>query len=649
MSGIVGIYHLNGQPVEHEQLARMVDAIAHRGPDGADIWCSGSVGLGHRMLWTTPESLQEKLPMLNPSGNLVLTADVRIDNRDELISALRIQDYPAEKVADSYLILAAYEKWGEQCPKYLIGDFAFAIWDQRQQQLFCARDAMGVKPLYYYRFGQTFIFASEIKALLTFPGIPCQINEAMVADYLAKILFCGRKEDSFYTDIRELRAAESLTINPYKTQIKSYWSPDLNYEIRLSSDEQYVEAFREIFIEAVQSRLRSAFPIGSTLSGGLDSSSIACTARQLLAPEGRQKLHTFSAIFPSLVEISPKIDERPYMAAVLAQGGYQAHNVHADQLSPLMDVDQVYWHGEEPIPAPNFYMDWAVFKAASEQDVRVLFTGIDGDTTITYGFQYLSELAASFQWLKLMEESRTLAKVWQKSSRHVMWNYGLKSVVPEPIVEVLQRLRGNYQTDNSLTESLTLLNPEFAQRVGMAERIQSETVKSLMDQKSSITAREAHWLSLNNGSVRYALQWLDKTAAAFSLEARHPFCDRRLIEFCLAIPSSQKLHKGWTRSILRRAMEGILPKEVQWRLGKGNLGANFRLRLLGDERATLEQVIFQESHLIENYVNIPALRTAYSRYAANPNASDPESVDIFVAVNLALWIKQSGVTAAANN
>lgn len=643
MSGIVGIYHLNGQLVEHEKLTRMVDAIAHRGTDGANIWYSGSVGLGHRMLWTTPESLQEQLPILNAAGNLVLTADVRIDNRDELISALQIQHYPAEKITDSDLILAAYEKWGEYCPKYLIGDFAFAIWDQRQQQLFCARDAMGVKPLYYYRFQETFIFASEIKALLTFPGVPCQINEAMVADYLAKILFCGRKEDSFYTDIRELRAAESLTINPHRTDIKSYWCPDLNYEIRLSSDEQYVEAFREIFMEAVRCRLRSAFPIGSTLSGGLDSSSIACTARQLLSDQGEQKLHTFSAIFPSLVEISPKIDERPYMAAVLAQGGYQAHNIHADQLSPLMDVDQVYWHGEEPIPAPNFYMDWAVFKAASEQNLRVLFTGIDGDTTITYGFQYLSELAASGRWLKLIEEGTSLAKVWQKSPRHVIWNYGLKSVVPEPMVGVLQRLRGSYQTDNSLQESLTLLNPEFAQRVGMTARIASETVKSLMDQKSSVSARETHWLALNNGSVRYALQWLDKTAAAFGLEARHPFCDRRLIEFCLALPSSQKLHKGWTRSILRRAMQGILPREVQWRIGKGNLGANFRLRLLGDEKATLEQVIFQESHLIENYVNIPALKTAYSRYAANPNAADPESVDIFVAVNLALWIKQSGV------
>ncbi|WP_427162466.1 lasso peptide isopeptide bond-forming cyclase [Aliinostoc sp. HNIBRCY26] len=645
MSGIVGIYHLNGKPVDREQLTLMVDAIAHRGLDGADIWFSESIGLGHRMLWTTPESLQEKLPMLNSTGNLVLTADVRIDNRDELISALQIQHYPAEKITDSYLILAAYEKWGEYCPRYLIGDFAFAIWDQHQQQLFCARDAMGVKPFYYYRFGQTLIFASEIKALLTFPGVPCQINEAMVADYLAKILFCGRKEDSFYSEIRELRAAESLIINPHRSEIKSYWSPDLNYEIRLSSDEQYVEAFREIFIEAVNCRLRSAFPIGSTLSGGLDSSSIACTARQLLAPGGRHKLHTFSAIFPSLAEISPKIDERPYMAAVLAQGGYQPHHIHADQLSPLMDVDQVYWYGEEPIPAPNFYMDWAVFKAASEQNVRVLFTGIDGDTTITYGFQYLSELAASFQWLKLLEESKTLAKVWRKSTRHVFWNYGLKSVVPESVVGVIQKVRGNYQGDNYLTESLSLLNPDFAQQVKMAERIQSETVKSLMDQKSSISAREAHWLSLNNGSVRYALQWLDKTAAAFGLEARHPFCDRRLIEFCLAIPSSQKLHKGWTRSILRRAMAGILPREVQWRQGKGNLGANFRLRLLGDEKATLEQVIFQESHLIEKYVNIPALKTAYSRYIAEPNTADAESVDIFVAVNLALWMKQSGVTA----
>jgi asparagine synthase (glutamine-hydrolysing) len=202
MSAIAGIFYLDRQPVERDHLSKMLDTLAHRGSDGANIWCENNVGLVHRMLWTTPESLLETLPL--EKDNLVITADARIDNRDELISALELSDLPKEKITDSDLILAAYQKWGEDCPTRLLGDFAFAIWDKREQILFCARDPMGVKPFYYYSSGNIFIFASEIKALFTSPYVPCNLNEPMVADYLAKILFNGRKEDSFYQDIVEL-------------------------------------------------------------------------------------------------------------------------------------------------------------------------------------------------------------------------------------------------------------------------------------------------------------------------------------------------------------------------------------------------------------------------------------------------------------
>jgi asparagine synthase (glutamine-hydrolysing) len=645
MSAILGIYNLDNRPVELEHLGRMMDVLAHRGMDAVDTWIEGNVGLGQRLLWTTPESLLEKLPLSDRTENFVLIADARIDNREELIPQLALQDSPPQKVTDSDIILAAYQKWGDQCPAKLLGDFAFVIWDRRHQILFCARDPMGVKPLYYYRSDQTFIFASEIKALLTFPGVPCQINEAMVADYLSKILFCGRKEDSFYSGIQELRAAQSLTVTREDLKIQTYWAPDLSYELKLASDEEYVEAFKEIFINAVRVRMRSAFPIGSTLSGGLDSSSIVCTARQILRQQSDDtKIHTFSAVYPSLAEQYPKIDERPYMNAVINQGGLDAHMIRTDLVSPLVDLDKVCWHGEEPSPAPNLYLDWEMFKAAGEQNVRVLFTGIDGDTTITYGIQYLAELAASFRWLKLLDEGSAFAKITKRSRKDVIWRYGLRPVIPEPIVQLWRTLKGRPQEDVSQVWDVGLLNPDFAKRLNVQERVQSDLVQSLEGNKSVLSAREEHWAALNNGSVRYALQWLDKIATAFNLEARHPFCDRRLIEFCLALPSGQKLHKGWSRSIMRRAMEGILPPEVQWRVGKGDLSSNFKKRLLEDEKETLDQIILHDHHAIEPYVDIPALQAAYSRYRAAPLSRDEGVTDIFVAVNLAIWLKQSGAS-----
>jgi asparagine synthase (glutamine-hydrolysing) len=642
MSAIVGICHLDGCPVDPEQLDRMMDASIHRGTDGSGVWVEGSIGLGSQLLWTTPESLLEKLPLRDATSNMVLTADARIDNRCELIDKLGLANRPPEKLTDSDLILAAYQRWGDQCPAHLLGDFAFAIWDSRHQRLFCARDPMGVKPLYYYRTSKLFLFASEIKALLALPMVPRCLNESMVADYLAKILFSIRKEDSFYRDIQELRATQSLTVSRDTINIQTYWTPDLSYELKLGSDPEYVEAFKEIFVDSVRCRLRSAFPVGSTLSGGLDSSSIACTARDLLTQAQQPLLKTFSAVFPSLAELDPRIDERRYMDAVVQQGKIESHYIHTDLVSPLVDLERVIWHGEEPSPAPNLYLDWEMFKAAHAQDVRVLFTGIDGDTTITYGIQYLAELAGSFRWLKLLQEGTHLAKVWNRPRRYVIWEHGIKPVIPESLSRLKRRIQGRPVDEEPIwTLESTLLRPDFAQRMNVLETVQSDMVQALEWGRSPFSARQEHWLALNNGSVRYALQWLDKVAAAFSLEARHPFCDRRLVEFCLALPSSQKLHQGWTRSILRRAMADILPPEVQWRKGKGNLSANFKKRLLSDEKERLEQVIFHDFSVIEPYVDIPALQATYQRYITDPLTADDEATNIFVAVNLALWLQQS--------
>jgi asparagine synthase (glutamine-hydrolysing) len=642
MSAIAGILYLDRKPVEQNHLTKMLDILTHRGSDGANIWSEENVGFIHRMLWTTPESLLETLPL--EKNNLVITADARIDNRNELISALELNNLPKEKITDSDLILAAYQKWGDRCPAKLIGDFAFAIWDKREQTLFCARDPMGVKPFYYCRSGNLFVFASEIKALFTLPEVPCHLNEPMVADYLAKILFNGRKEDSFYQDIVELYGAESLIISPSKMQVQSYWSPDLNYELNLSSDEEYVEAFREIFIEAVRCRLRSAFPVGSALSGGLDSSSISCVVNQILSSETRGELQTFSAIFPSLAADYPKIDERPYINTVATKPGIKANFVYADCISPFVDLDRVFWHGEEPSPAPNLYMDWSVFKEAQQQGVRVLLTGSDGDTTVTYGVQHLAELAATFRWKKLIEEGTAFAKVKGGSSRHTIWKFGIEPVIPQSISQTWRQLRGRQPIETGLNiEQSTVLNPAFAKQMKVAERFDEDIVPPVWGNQIKNVSRKEHWLDLHSGSVKYALQWLDKTAGAFSLEARHPFCDRRLIEFCLALPSGQKLYRGWSRSILRRAMEGILPSEIQWRNDKGDLSSNFKLRLLQDERKTLEQAILGEPEIIEKYVDIAKLQASYRRYCDNFVDCDRESVDIFVAVNLALWLKQSGI------
>lgn len=639
MSAIAGVYNTDGKPVDKGDLNRMLDSLAHRGSDGAGVWIESAVGVGHRMRWTTPESLHEKQPFLHRSGDFIITADARIDNREELIANLNLTGGAPASITDSQLILAAYEKWGEMCPEKLLGDFAFAIWNRRKQALFCARDHLGVKPFYYHHSNHIFAFASEIKALLGSLSAPFRINELKIAFHLQPNFLAQDKEMTFYQDILRLPPAHKMTVTANGAQRHSYWSLDPERELRLKSDDQYSEAFRELFMDAVRCRLRSAFQVGSTLSGGLDSSSIVCTARNLLA--GRQDgcLHTFSAIFPDLPERERrKIDERPFVDAVVAMGGLIPHYIRADHLSPLEDMKRVLWHEDEVVFAPNLYMHWGMYKEAQRQGVRVLLDGIDGDSTVSHGLGYLAELARVGRWISMVKEATALSR---KASRSyppwkVVWDYGLRPLIPKSYKKLWRGLRGRSQ----LTEFLNpTIHPSFAKRVGLAERAQS-----LLDNLSAPThsAREEHWQGLTSGLLPYVLEIADKAASAFSLEPRYPFCDRRLAEFCLAVPANQKLHQGWTRAIMRRAMTDILPNEIRWRIGKANLSPNFQLGLLNGHRELLDDIIVRNPGALGNYVDIPALQKVYSRYIGQQGQQD--ALTIYSAVTLALWLSQSAAS-----
>lgn len=355
MSGFAGLYYRNGRSVTEEDVTRMTDRLSHRGPDGDGVWCSKSIGLGHQLLQTTPESRYEHLPRVSDTGDVAITADARIDNRRELFDVLDIAT-PPERTPDSHLIVAAYEKWGEQCLEQLVGAFAFVIWDGRNERVFCARDHLGIKPFYYYQAEDVLAFGSEIKALLCLEEVPRRLNETRIGDYLTSTFH--DTESTFYEDVLRLPPAHSLTVSPRRTSLQEYWSLDPSRTIALDSDEEYAERLCELFTEVVRCRLRSIHPVGSTLSGGLDSSSVVCMAQQLLADKpdetSNSELQAFSAIFDDV----PESDEREYIDHVLERTGLDTHYVHADQISPLVDFNRVSWHEDEPFFTPNLFIHW---------------------------------------------------------------------------------------------------------------------------------------------------------------------------------------------------------------------------------------------------------------------------------------------------
>ncbi|WP_414584568.1 lasso peptide isopeptide bond-forming cyclase [Scytonema sp. PCC 10023] len=669
MSGIMGIYYLDGRPVDSADLGRMVETLGHRGPDGADIWVDGSVGFGHRMLWTTPESLIEELPLISQTGDLVMTSDARIDNRDELISALQFDNCPPEKITDSQLILAAYEKWGEQCSEYLLGDFAFAIWDKLKQSLFCARDHFGIKPFYYYhRQGKAFFFASEIKALLSLPQVPRRLNEVRIADYLT--LMMEDKTITTYKHILRLPPAHTMMLSKSGIRLSCYWSLDAHRKICLDSDEAYAEEFRKIFTEAVRCRLRSAFPIVSHLSGGLDSSAVSCVARDLLAEAGNTQLHTISSIFDKITEC----DERPFINAVLEQGGLIPHYVPGDEFGPLSNLEQIFQYEDEALLGPSHFYPWQLNWTVKNLGLRICLDGFDGDTTVNHGVMRLTELACQGKWKTFIKEVKVfsqhfnispysmfrsyglpylkdLAKQWRwiafvnavqeihihfgVSRKLLILHHGLKPLIPESVQQLWQRRRRQRKSAPTVISQTPLVNPNFAELIGLDERIQNLKIFT----KPPVTVREQHWRSLTQGILAYTLEQMDQYAAMFSLEARHPFMDKRLIEFCLALPSEQKLYQGWGRIVMRRALAGILPEKVQWRGGKADLTPNFNDGLLNRNRQILDEVMSQKLATIEKYINIEFLQGAYQRLiSADNTVSDEDSTAVWQAAIMALWL-----------
>jgi asparagine synthase (glutamine-hydrolysing) len=674
MSAIFGVYDLDGRPVDQCDLQRMVDALAHQGPDGSGIWMEEAVGLGHRMLWTTPESLEEKLPLVGCNRRLAITADARIDNREELIATLRLTERRPGEITDSRIILSAYETWGEACPEHLIGDYAFVIWDAQRERLFAARDHLGVKPFYYCHVpGRVFAFATEIKALLCLPELQLTLNETRVADLLIPTF--QDKTATCYEEILRLAPAHSLTVKPAAAQLRRYWALDASRELRLRGREDYVEAFGNLFREAVRCRLRSAFPVGSTLSGGLDSSSVTCMARDLLAESSGQRLHTFSAIFPSVAPEDPRIDERQYMEAVLATGGFDPHFVYADCFGPLAEA---LAHEDEFVPAYTAYLERAILRGAHEQGVRVLLTGLDGDTTLSYGHEYLQELADKGKWDRFAEVVGEISRLFRPKPKYYIRRYGSgrlqrlarggrwltlaretreisarmgvsrRHLVVQEVIKPLspsflrpRRLLQHRKTRTPWPDWWTnhrAINPAFARTCGLLQRYRrSEGLDHVF------SPREAHLSSMESGLWPWALELTDHYAAPFGVEQRHPFFDRRLMEFCLSVPFEYRMFRGYARGLLRQAMEGILPPDIQWRTGKQNLGLNFKKRLL-EESERVEDVLFHHSGIIERYIDVAAVRESYHRLAAAPQAADHnDGHGLFLAVALACWLRQTRV------
>jgi len=640
MSGIVGILHGSGRPVDPSDLRRMNARLAHRGPDRSGVCASGPAGLGHSLLTSTPEARHETLPLRIERSELTITADARIDNREELVRELEIPPPARREITDAELILRAYESWGTDCPRRLLGDFAFAVWDARNRRLFAARDPFGVRPFYYHSSPGLFAFASEAPALLALDRIPKVLDETRIADSLLPGLEAADKTRTFYREIRRLPPASILIANGEQTLLSSYWRLDPEREIRRPDDEDYVEEFGFFFRRSLECRLRSSSPPGSMLSGGLDSSAIVGVSSRLLAREGRGPLHTFSVKLPG----DPRCAETRAIDRMTSIPGIHPHPIHARRIDAF-DSEPCHPHGaDDPFDA-TMTLPRAVYSAARRAGVRGVLDGVDGDYVASHEPDLLSYLIRDGAFTEAWHEAFALARFYR--GYYAPWSSPLRllgrslrgALVPASLCRVVRSLRGDRRARQAIRASI--IRPEFAMRAGVPERLDGLSARS-----RPATLRERQAAEIDHPNLVVALERYDRVAAAYGVEPRHPFLDRRLVEFCLALPWEQKLSGGWTKRIVRRAMQGILPREVAWRRGRWEgLGARCTSSLMRTQEARLGRFVARELDDLDCWVDVGAVRRAYHRYL---NTREPEAGEkVWQAAKLAWWLQSQASISTA--
>ncbi|MEH6533818.1 MAG: asparagine synthase-related protein [Photobacterium frigidiphilum] len=572
MSGIGGIVLAGRGKIELRELERMCNALRPYGPDRQQSLVRPGIGMLHSLMRITPEDFFEHQPLAAPSG-ILLCADARIDNRQELAGKLSIHPAQLKTLPDSHLILKAYEHWGEACPEHLLGDFAFAIWDPREQKLFMARDHFGVRSLNYCHKGDFFAFSNDIKALLALPQISDELNQQKLAEFA--VLLHANASASFYQDISRLPAGHSLTLVNNKLRLRRYYRLEDNIQdVYYAKHEEYAEALKEQLNQAVLCRLRSAYPIGCELSGGLDSTSVAGLAAIELAKQGKS-LETFTAVPPLGYKGAQRrgweLDERPYVQAfsdhyrninIKVNTNYFAVDPAEQNLFSILEET----FSRDGFPGRSVNTTWVglLGKQAHNKGIRVMLNGGMGNATISWSGKCLySELLQQGRWAAWCHAVYQTRREQHCSLKSLL----AKSVtpfIPDPLWAGYRRIRDRQPTPWS---SHSLLNPEMAQQQNIASRYTE-------------LGSDPYYRPLANGRDNRIRQLLKMSPvdshhknsamrALTGVERRDPTLDKRLVEFCFGIGEAQYCRNGNDRTLIRQAMKGVLPEVILHRKSKG--------------------------------------------------------------------------------
>lgn len=615
MSGIFGIVYLDGRPAGADDLNSMRAALAHWGPDGGGTCCMGCAGFGHALLCTTPESRHESMPVVDAASGTLVVAAARLDNRDDLCRTLDIPAPERAGIPDGRLVVRAYERWGEESPLHLLGDWSFAAWNSRLRRLFIARDHLGNTGLFYYHRPPLFAFASSVQAILALPETPRILDEQQLARYL--VIFPGDDwSHTFWRDIFSLLPAHSMAVTPVKVDLRRYWRLEHSPVVRLGSQQEYLDGFLHHYRRAVHSRLRSSRPIGATLSSGLDSGSVTALAAEELQKEGRNLTAFTSVPVHSAQFLAPGAiaDEWPLAHAVAARFENIEHiPLRAEDLTPIAAIRRYAGIFSGPIhAASNLFWIMDLFEKAKQIGLGVLLTGGLGNGGVSWsgGRDRIFFLFAQGRW----GAGKKALTEW-KARQGCAWPAALRHHLLRPLLKPLwSRSRRLFDSSGPPWGEYSAIHPDFARRQRLREAMNESGHDPAF--AKAIGPLDERLLTLNLNGAAAGPLW-HAFGAAFGVEIRDPTADIPLLEYCMGVPDEVHTFGGGERMMIRMAMDGILPDEVRWNTLRGRQAADVALRLLlKPEEVENELYCMSNYPMIKEYLDCRAMRRVWEEFLA---------------------------------
>jgi asparagine synthase (glutamine-hydrolysing) len=572
VSGIAAILNVDGSAASQSEIERMANVLKLYGPDRQKILVRGNAAFAFCLHHLTPEDFFDYQPLLF-ANRFVMLFDGRIDNRSELSDSLGISSSELHSMPDSMIALRLFDRWGERAFERIVGVFAIIMMDLQNGELVCVRDHLGMRVLHYYRSAEQFAVATAPEALFALSWVPKTLNRDKVADTLIDRGLNG--ETTYYQEIFRVLPGCKIRVRGASFSKERFWDPESIADVRFKSDPEYVEAFRERLDSAVRAALRSCRTPCANMTGGLDSSSIAVIAADMLAANGN-RLNTFTAVPEAGFAKEEKerglyYDETPYVRQIARANPNIIPHLIRPSKGPILDqiAAQIRLGG---VPSGNilnglWVMD--ICAAARSAGHNVMLTGDIGNLTMSYhGRGLFAELLRTGRWLRLLGEIRSSGHLWKMMIRH--WT--IAPFIPAPLFRWYKQCRRRGKTP---WHDYSAIHPELAARSGVIDRAAREYLPF------DAPPPRVNKLGRVNDLHCYSemADWFTKLRAGYGIDTRPPAFDRRVVEFCIGIPEDQYLRRGCDRWLIRRAMKGRLPDVVLHKKKNGAQAADWYPRL----------------------------------------------------------------------